>query len=55
LAKRESQRRSFSSLQVGERHLPRFTDKIQESRENFVYFIDKLGMMQYVSLIEREC
>jgi hypothetical protein len=55
LAQRESRRRSFSSVQVGERRLPRLTDKCHESRVKFVYFRDKLGMMQNVSLIEREC
>jgi hypothetical protein len=55
LAQRESHRRSFPSVQVGERHLPRLTDKCHESRVKFVYFRDKLGMMQNVSLIEREC
>jgi hypothetical protein len=53
--KRESRIRSFSSVQVGERRLPRLTDKCHESRVKFVYFRDKLGMMQNVSLIEREC
>jgi hypothetical protein len=55
LAQRESCRRSFSSVQVGERRLPRLTNKCHESRVKFVYFIDKLGMMHNVSLIEREC
>jgi hypothetical protein len=53
--KRESRIRSFSSVQVGERSLPRLTDKCHESRVKFVYFRDKLGMMQNVSLVEREC
>jgi hypothetical protein len=48
-------RRSFSSIQVGERRLPRLIDKCHESRVKFVYFKDKLGMMQNVSLVEREC
>jgi hypothetical protein len=26
-----------------------------ESREKFVYFIEKIGMMKNVSLVEREC
>jgi hypothetical protein len=51
----ESRRRSFSSVQVGERYLPRLTYKCHESRVKFVYFKDKLGMMHNVSLIEREC
>jgi hypothetical protein len=55
LAQRESWRRSFSSVQMGEIHIPRLTDKCHESRVKFVYFIDKLGMMQNVSLVEREC
>jgi hypothetical protein len=55
LAQRERRRRSFPLVQVRERHLPILTDKCYESRVNFVYFIDKLGMMQNVSLIEREC
>jgi hypothetical protein len=53
--KRESHIRSFSSVQVGERRLPRLTDKCHESRVKFVYFIYKLGMMQNVSLVERKC
>jgi hypothetical protein len=48
-------RRSFSSVQVGERHLPRLGDKCHESRVKFVYFRDKLGMLQNVFLVEREC
>jgi hypothetical protein len=40
---------------VGERHLPGLTDMCHESRVKFVYFRDKLGMMQNVSLAEREC
>jgi hypothetical protein len=55
LAQRESRRRSLSSVQVGERHLPRLIDKCHESRVKFVYFRDKLGMMLNVSLVEREC
>jgi hypothetical protein len=35
--------------------LPRLTDKCHESRVKFVYFRYKLGMMQNVPLIEREC
>jgi hypothetical protein len=42
LAQRESHKMSFSSVQVGERHLPRLTDKWHESRVKFVYFRDKL-------------
>jgi hypothetical protein len=41
-AQRESRRRSFPSVQVGERHLPRLTYKCHESRVKFVYFRDKL-------------
>jgi hypothetical protein len=55
LAKRESRRKSFPLVQVGERHLPRLIDKCHESRVKFVYFIENLGMMQNVSLVEREC
>jgi hypothetical protein len=55
LAQRESRKRSFSSVKVGERHLPRLTNKCHESRVKFVYFRDKLSMMLNVSLIEREC
>jgi hypothetical protein len=55
LAQRESRRRNFSSIQVGERCLPRLTNECHESRVKFVYFKDKLGMLQNVSLIEREC
>jgi hypothetical protein len=46
---------SLSSVHVGERCLPRLTDKCHESRVKFVYFKDELGMMQNVSLVEREC
>jgi hypothetical protein len=53
--KKDIRKRSFSSVQVGERHLPRLTYKCYESRVKFVYFRDKLGMMKNVSLIEREC
>jgi hypothetical protein len=42
-------------VQVGERCLPRLTDKCHESRVKFVYFKDKSGMLQNVSLVEREC
>jgi hypothetical protein len=42
-------------VQVGERHLPGLTDRCHESRVKFVYFRDKLGVMQNVSLTEREC
>jgi hypothetical protein len=52
---RESCRGIFPSIQVGERHLPRLIDMFHEYREKFVYFRDKLGMMQNVSLVEREC
>jgi hypothetical protein len=55
LAQRESCKRSFSLVQVGERHLPRLAYKCHESRVKFVYFRDKLGMMKNVSLVEREC
>jgi hypothetical protein len=55
LAQRESRRGSFPSVHVGERHLPRLTDMCHESREKFVYFRDKHGMMKNVSLVEREC
>jgi hypothetical protein len=54
-SKRKRCRRSFPSVQVGERHLPRLTDKCHESRVKFVYLKDKLGIMQNVSLIERGC
>jgi hypothetical protein len=53
--KRESRRRIFSLVQVGERCIPRLTNKCHESRVKFVYFRDELGMMQNVSLVEREC
>jgi hypothetical protein len=55
LAQRESRRGIFPSIQVGERHLQGLIDKCHESRVKFVYFRDKLGMMQNVSLVEREC
>jgi hypothetical protein len=55
LAQRKGRRRSFSSVQVGERHLPRLTDKCHESRERFVYFRENIGMIHNVSLVEREC
>jgi hypothetical protein len=55
LAQRESHRGSFPLIQVGERHLQELIDKWYESRMKFVYFIDNLGMMQNVSLVEREC
>jgi hypothetical protein len=55
LAQRESRGRNFSSVQVGKRHLPRLIDKCHESRVKFVYFRDKLDMMQNVFLVEREC
>jgi hypothetical protein len=42
LAHRESRRRSFPSVYVGERHLPRVKDKCHESRVKFIYFRDKL-------------
>jgi hypothetical protein len=53
--KRESRRRSFSSVRVGEKRLLKMTDKCHAFRVKFVYFRDKLSMMQNVSLIEREC
>jgi hypothetical protein len=55
LAQRESRKGIFPLIQVGERHLQRLIDRCHESRVKFVYFIDKLGMMQNVSLVEREC
>jgi hypothetical protein len=42
LAQREIRRGSFLSVQVGERHLPRLTDRCHESRVKFVYFRDKI-------------
>ena len=41
LAQRESRKKSFPSIQVGESHLPKLTDKCHESRVKFVYFRDK--------------
>jgi hypothetical protein len=55
LAQKESRKRSFPSVQVGERRLPRLTNKCHESRVKFVYLVDKLGIMQNVSLVEIEC
>jgi hypothetical protein len=55
LAQRERRRGSFPSIQVGERHLQGQIDKCHESRVKFVYFRDKLGMMNNVSRVEREC
>jgi hypothetical protein len=55
LVQRESHRGGFPSIQVGERHLQGLIDKCHESREKFLYFRDKNGMMQNVSLVEREC
>jgi hypothetical protein len=52
--KRESHRRIFSLVQVGERCIPRLTYKCHESRVKFVYFRDKLGMMHDFSLVEKE-
>jgi hypothetical protein len=42
LAQRESRGRSFPSVHMGERHLPRLKDKCHESGVKFVYFRDKL-------------
>jgi hypothetical protein len=36
-------------------HLQGLIDMCHESREKFVYIRDKLGTMQNISLIEREC
>jgi hypothetical protein len=55
LDQRESPGRIFPSNQVGGRHLQGMIDRCHEYRVKFVYFIDKLGMMQNVSLVEREC
>jgi hypothetical protein len=55
LDQRESHIRIFPLVQVGDRHLPRLVYMCHESRAKFVCFIDKLGMMQNVSLVEREC
>jgi hypothetical protein len=55
LAQRESHRGSFPLDSSRRETSPKTNRKCHESRETFVYFRDKLGMMQNVSLVEREC
>jgi hypothetical protein len=45
----------FPLIYVGERNLQGLIEKCHESREKFVYFRDKFGMMKNVSFVEREC
>jgi hypothetical protein len=42
LAQRESHERSFPSIQLGERHLPRLTDKCHESRVILITYSESL-------------